>query len=741
MKRDNILSILLVGFLMIALLGLTACSKTPTPNIPSNSDLSASQELKKFNNIEEFRTFMSQTEASANGATVGANYRGGVMMDFAVSKVSAEATTSAPSANAAQDAGGSGSVDYSQTNVQVKGVDEADFVKNDDRYIYIISNNELVIIDGKDGTNSNILSETKISVKSDKNYGAGTVRDIFLNDDKVIIFADAYEREIYFDKYNIQPIEGSRQSTKVLVYDVSDKKNPELSDEYTISGAYFNSRMINNIVYTVTQEYLYDWRYYDGPMIAYAKTTIRPDIYYFDNPEQSYQMNTITSIDVNKDEVVDSMSFMLGYGNTLMVSEDNIYIAYQKQSHWCWGWRCTSSYTTDARERFVTVVLPLLQGEIKTDVESIMDKNLPEDEEWIKISAVLSNLYSDLQDDENLQDKYNDMFTDIEDALNEYDAKKALEESKTIIHQIAIKDGQMEYGAKGEVDGRLLNQFSMDEYNGNLRVATTISLWLNNGRAQYNNVYVLDKNMDVTGKLTDLAENESIYSTRFMGDKLYMVTFRQIDPFFVIDLSNPKQPEVLGYLKIPGYSSYLHPINDKYIIGVGKDTGENEWGGISTKGLKITLFDVSDFKNPKAVDTETIGLEGSDSPVLYDHRAFLYSSSKNMLVIPLTEVVERVKSGYNYRTSVWYGAYVFEVSEEGFKTLGKIKHSSSETQYYYWYDASNVKRSLYIGDTLYTISDRYVKANDLGKELEELNSIRLPWSEADNRVYPEMVVE
>jgi uncharacterized secreted protein with C-terminal beta-propeller domain len=329
------------------------------------------------------------------------------------------------------------------------------------------------------------------------------------------------------------------------------------------------------------------------------------------------------------------------------------------------------------------------------------------------------------------------MFKNIEEALNEYDSKKALENSKTIIHKIAIDNGEIEYQTKGEVDGRLLNQFSLDEYEGNLRVATTVSYWLNKvGNKQYNNVYVLGKDMAVIGSLEGLAENESIYSSRFMGEKLYLVTFRQIDPFFVIDLSNPKNPEVLGYLKIPGYSSYLHPIGDNLIIGVGKDVGENEWGGTSAKGIKISLFDVSNFDNPVEIQKYGIGLAGSDSPILHDHRAFLYSDTKNIMVIPVTEIVDKEKTGpYDYTTTVWNGAYVFKFSDGGFSVVGKVKHSSSETKYYYWFDSTSVTRSLYLDDVLYTISGKYVKANDLNDNLADLKTIKLPYEDTVYGVY------
>ena len=130
-----------------------------------------------------------------------------------------------------------------------------------------------------------------------------------------------------------------------------------------------------------------------------------------------------------------------------------------------------------------------------------------------------------------------------------------------------------------------MNQYSMDEYNNDLRVATTVNAWVSQGNMNYNNVYVFDSGMNVIGKVENIAENESIYSTRFMGDRLYMVTFQRIDPFFVIDLSSPTSPKVLGELKIPGYSQYLHPYNENFIIGIGKDTGENQWGEYPRKAL------------------------------------------------------------------------------------------------------------------------------------------------------------
>jgi uncharacterized secreted protein with C-terminal beta-propeller domain len=235
--------------------------------------------------------------------------------------------------------------------------------------------------------------------------------------------------------------------------------------------------------------------------------------------------------------------------------------------------------------------------------------------------------------------------------------------------------------------------------------------------------------MDTVGSLENVATNETIYSTRFMGDKLYMVTFKQIDPFFVIDLSNPRMPEVLGELKIPGYSSYLHPYKDNFIIGVGKNTEENQWGGTSIQGVKISLFDVTDFNKPKEVDTYDIGMEGTDTPIMYEHKAFLLFD--NIMVIPVSEITSRNAGQYGYNYAYWDGAYVFKVSESGFELLGKVKHDSRSSSYYNWYDRASVTRSIIMDNELFTISNKFIKVNDLNNNLKSLSSIDLPSGQGD----------
>jgi uncharacterized secreted protein with C-terminal beta-propeller domain len=301
----------------------------------------------------------------------------------------------------------------------------------------------------------------------------------------------------------------------------------------------------------------------------------------------------------------------------------------------------------------------------------------------------------------------------------------------TTIHRIHIDQGKIEYKANGEVPGRVLDQFSMDEYQGFFRVATTSWEQTENEGVvtsqSQNNVYVLSMDLDIVGRLEDLAPGESIYSARFMGKRCYLVTFKQVDPFFVIDLKDAYNPQVLGALKITGYSDYLQPYDENHVIGIGKETVASWY-----QGVKISLFDVTDVSHPTEIAKYEIGDRGSDSPVLTDHKALLFDRSKNLLVMP----VSVVESG---SASDWQGAYVFHISlDDGIQYRGRITHYDSNVDlgYYYplfpgrivpmpMYDSSSaysVKRSLYIGDVLYTISDMKIKMNSL-ESLDLINEI------------------
>jgi uncharacterized secreted protein with C-terminal beta-propeller domain len=276
----------------------------------------------------------------------------------------------------------------------------------------------------------------------------------------------------------------------------------------------------------------------------------------------------------------------------------------------------------------------------------------------------------------------------------------------------------------------------MDEFNGFFRIATTSRQLIGGDLSSINNVYILDEDMTIIGRLEDIAPGEDLYSARFMGEKCYLVTFKKVDPLFVIDLANPKNPVILGKLKVPGYSNYLHPYDSTHLIGVGKETIEADEGDFAWyQGLKISLFDVRDVLRPKELDKYEIGDRGTDSPILNDHKALLFSKSKNLLVLPIlvAEIKQDAYSGkippYVHGEYVFQGAYVLYVSlDEGISVRGRITHIDGDDLIksgYYFTSKYSVKRALYIHNVLYTISDKIIKMNRLDN-LNEINSIELP---------------
>ena len=260
----------------------------------------------------------------------------------------------------------------------------------------------------------------------------------------------------------------------------------------------------------------------------------------------------------------------------------------------------------------------------------------------------------------------------------------------------------------------------MDEYDGAFRIATT-SYGENFDTAETaSNVYILDENLKISGQLTGLAKGEQIKSARFMGEKLYLVTFEQIDPLFVIDLSDKTAPKILGELKIPGYSSYLHPYNENTLIGFGVDVaGEN--GILKSDGMKLAIFDVSDVANPKQLFVEKIGDAGSYSAVLNNHKALTYDASRGIFAFPATAVldrVERVNNNEYYGSLSWQGAFVYKIDlQKGFTLLGQITHRENKNDY------DEVQRAIYIGDVIYTVSYNKIKSTDINgfKALDSLS--------------------
>lgn len=515
-----------------------------------------------------------------------------------------------------------GASDFSSTNIQVAGVDEGDFLKNDGKYIYQIYDNSLYISEVFPVSDGRIASVTNI---------AGTPSELFLQGDSLVVFSSQYDNLLMPVKPGEEEIR--QDITDATVYDVSDRNDPQVVREVRLPGSYENSRMIRDMVYVLTRES----PSYQDPhipvIVENGEIVTHPSVWCPPIPLSSYVVYTLSSFSLTGTEPPKASSFVMGWDNTLYVSPENAYLAYQK---WMPYW-----FTAKISE------------------ESNGDE--------------------------------------------------------TVIHRFSLNNGNVSYEATGTVPGSLLNQFSLDEYAQNLRIATTDSRYEGDEWITDNNVYVLSSNLTTMGKLEHLAKGERIYSARFVGDLLYLVTFEQMDPLYVIDLSNPNQPGILGELKIPGYSDYLHPYDANHIIGIGKDTAESEWGGLVPAGVKIALFDVSDMNNPREVDSRIIGEKDSSSAVLSDHRAFLLDTNRSIMVLPVKEImrVPVPNSSYDesYTTAAWQGAYVWGIDpESGFALKGKVEQVPVKPDAY-WSD-STVKRPVLMDDILYTVSDgRIVGSN------------------------------
>jgi uncharacterized secreted protein with C-terminal beta-propeller domain len=596
---------------------------------------------RQFASAAEVRAWLAAHAPSGGGTWNGA-VDGAVppVMDGAGEKTAA----SLPSLDISRD--------HSATNVQVQGVDEADIVKNDGRYIYVISGCELAIVNAFPGGKAKILSETPVN---------GTPSEIFLSGDRLVVFSSGENSyPVMYKTAGMVAPRYYRTTSHAYIYSLRDRSNPALVRDITFSGAYYDSRMIGDRVYVITNEPVYTYSD-DIPMPVVkdgAGMTVEPRVSYFDVPFGSYAFSTISSFSMADDRSLSAQSYLLGYTSTLYVSQENIYLAFQRP-------------------------------------EAYPVRSVPGAGTDIAASSV----------------------------------KVQPSEEVTAIYRFAIGGGRIRYIGTGEVAGHLLNQFSMDESGGNLRVATTIQGYGSSGSYEYNNVFVLDPGMKTVGSLKYIAPDEKIYSTRFIGDRLYMVTFRRIDPLFAIDLSDPRNPGIVGKLKIPGYSDYLHPFDENHLIGIGKETGTNDWGGVSTSGLKLALFDVSDMNHPVEVDHVEIGDAGSDSEALRDHKAFLFSKEKDLLVIPVREVQKVYPKGDHspYTQKIWQGAYAYSVSPaKGFTLRGRVAHSDEDTSGYYWGSRDAVKRSLSIGDVLYTVSSSEIIATDL-TTMNPIREIPLPY--------------
>ena len=555
--------------------------------------------------------------------------------------------------------------DFSTTNVQVAGIDEADIIKTDGKFIYMVSNGNLVI--AKAHPNSEIVTSFDI-----KNFHP---QELFIHNDRLLLFGrqtpNSPRHEIAFDDDNMfYPYYSS--TTAVKLYDIIDRSDPKLLRTVEIQGDYLTSRKIDSDVYFVVNTYpSYSTHsltecdefvpQFSDSLYNEALRPIAPctDIGFIE-PIQAEQFITIASISMTDEERPIVKETIVGSGSNVYASDKALYIA---QTSWSGGW--------------IQPLRPFIEGDLEPNSE------------------------------------------------------------RTMITKFGLDNGKISFVSRGSVPGHILNQFSMDEFDNHFRIATTIGESWSTKEKSKNNVYVLDKDLDIVGSLEDLAPGESIFSVRFMGKRGYIVTFKKVDPLFVIDLAEPSNPHVLGKLKIPGFSDYLHPYDENHIIGIGKDTVEASESLVAERnldfawyqGVKIALFDVSDVNNPIELHKEIIGDRGTSSPVLSDHRAFLFDRERNLMVLPVTvaEIQGEKTRDNQYGDVVFQGAYVYDLTvKNGFQLRGKVTHIDESDVYdkagFYFYNDGAIMRSLYIGDVLYTLSNARLQLNDLAS-LDRIKSL------------------
>ncbi|MBA4459927.1 MAG: beta-propeller domain-containing protein [Nitrosopumilaceae archaeon] len=695
---------------------------TPTPpqviyvNKTVSEIFEGTQEIKKISSESELREILTASSIFDGGFYDDRAFpTGGFVLEESLElerrSVQAGEPVPTPEPGFASDTvtsqKGSDGMDYSTTNVQVENVDEPDYLKNDAKYVYIVSQNTLSIIDAYPAESAKLVLKIALDIESQ------WIQNMFLNDDRLVIFYNGQSQEEIIPQFDFIPRPSYSPVTHALIVDVSDKENPEILKDYTIDGHFRDARMIGDYAYFVTNKNI-DHQYPRLPIIMEsAEPLMVPDAFYFDNVERFSNFNTLTAIDIFGDTIT-SETFLMGYSGTIYVSENNFYLTYQQNLPY-------GFYEESSRDRFFDVVVPLLPQDLQNKIKAIKgDSSLSSARQWTEISEVLQDSYNQMS-----QSQKENLFEKIRKALADYDAKIQQESLKTIIHKISIDGDKLEYQAKGSVPGRLLNQFSMDESNDRFRVATTTEYYSQySGMMRSNAVYVLDEDLKILGGLDEIAPDESIFSARFIGDRLYLVTFQQIDPFFVIDLSSDT-PKILGELKIPGFSNYLHPYDDDHVIGVGRDTKEIGNDRVQQLGVKVALFDVSDVSNPMVIDDYIIGDSSTHSEALNNHKAFFFDKRKNLLSIPISSDTDSLEGITEKRIAPdwnrWNGFYILDLDvKNGIDLKGTITHTENDTRYY----GMGNSRTFYIEEVLYTVSDSMLKMNFMN-DLEEVNSIKL----------------
>ena len=522
--------------------------------------------------------------------------------------------------------------DYGVTNNQVENVDEYDIIKNDGKYLYIITNNTLRIIDVQRPEDMSTVAE--MAIEPERGFSEVPM-GLYLCGDRLILLGSKTDRDDY--DFN--------QST-VKIYNISDKSDPKLIKTFAQDGDYFSSRLTDSKLILLSRKYTY-----------------LPDL----KTKGGY---------VEYDDVVPSTSIDGSHEESL--PPEMITILPEKEPS-------STGY----------LVISALDLKDPTELK-------------VKTSAVLGNSEHVYCNEKTLYVAATEYI--YPKSSGRYDLYRPAEVF-TRIYDFDITLDSPVLKNEGKIDGYINNQFSMDEYKGYFRIASTVN---GSGGEESNVITVLDADLKKESEITDIARNETIRSVRFIGDYGYVVTFERTDPLFVIDFTNPKKPFIAGEVQLPGFSSYLHPV-DGYLVGIGEDGDDDGING----NLKVSLFDISDPTNPK--ETDRIIIANARTDVGYDHKGVMVNPGKSIIGFPYSTDIYTERGG-------WLGT-------DGCYTLirienGKLKRqatftnyneeeikSESETVYTpdeeyerryvvdYDYRSFTISRATYIGDTIFTLSD------------------------------------
>jgi hypothetical protein len=579
-------------------------------------------------------------------------------------------------ANGDTSTGGDGrqeGTDYSGTNNQEEGVDESDFVKTDGYHIYMLNGNRLHIFGVPEF--GELIPESEFDIE-----GMPIQMLVDSEANKAIVFSYVWTYALPED-HPLRGLVGFQEGenwmwrtgelSKITVINIADRTAPTLDRELFIEGNFQTARKVEGTV----RMGAYSWMYIPGLYDWW---------WYYGQDGSMEQAKERAKARVRALELADMIPFIYERrpGGTVITH------SLSQNS-------CSSFYRPEnSHGRGFTSILSLdLSSEgLSFDADHVVSN-------W-------STLYSS-SDYMYIAESANDWWwfwwnQDHPEQLN--------------VHMFDIRrPGRSSYLGSGRVEGALLNQFSLDEHQGYLRVATTTDRWarwwLENPPPSENHLFVLGRQgneLVEVGHLGGIASGESIFAARMIGDKGYIVTFEQIDPLFTLDLSDPTNPRVVGELELPGFSTYIHPLaQDKLLtIGVGGDENGANWL------TQISLFDVSDFANPSIVDQHTLAQSGEWgwSEALYEHKAFQYWAPKNLLAVPL--------SSYRSVGDTWEYSSTLELItvdlDAGLSSYGTIDHSSlynSDPESYWYY--RDIRRSIFMGDFIYAISDRGITVHNL----------------------------